>query len=259
MIRKLFVIFFFILSLQSFGQYDAHKLINLYKHSGKSIILLDQLFTEKAFNAYFPFNEKVRIYMEQTKKDFYDSKDSLLINLPDETQLKKLTLRINEKLEIWNMYFEKNKLNEKDWKKFYKIHLSLISDLEKLQEIVLSFLIPQQDVINILNNLKSTNKFASRAFLSGAMKNMFPQAPIGIYDEPEEIKSASKKISKLDKYFENEPQTLKWISRLKSDLNTFYMGFNNNYDLQLLVSTYIKFNSKILKLHDHVFKTKKFI
>ena len=255
-IKRAIIIFF--LSLTVSAQYDANRLQSLYEYTDKALMLVDQLKAEAAIGRYLPYDTKAKIRLQKNIKRFETYLDSILLNMPDENKYRKLFLKTKEKWELYKGLINKHKITEGDWKQIVKLHKSIKNNLFSIKEILLLLLSPPQDALNAIVKLRELNEKVSTAFFSAVMKKIYEEPPVPVEDETGMIEDASKKIKKVQSLFDKDEKITFVINTMKSDLNTFHLGFKNAYDPQVLVSTYEKFNDKVFKIQREIFKTNRF-
>jgi hypothetical protein len=244
--------------LNANAQYDAVKLQSLYGQTVKAELLLNQLKTEAAISHYFTYDAKARIRLQKNMKRFETCLDSMVINLPGENPYKKLFLKIKNKWELYKGLLSKNKITEDDWKQIEKLQTSLNAHLSDMEAALLLLLSPTDDVLNTVEKLKVLNEKVSGAFFYAIMEKSYKKPPVSIDNKIKMIEEASKKIKKVQSFFKKDESMLFRINTMKSDLNTFHMGFKNDYNPGVLVSTYEKFNGKIFKIHKKLFENYRF-
>ncbi len=251
-------LFLLLLRMLSFAQYDADKLTALYNYSDKSVLLLDQLLTQKAIAQYLTYNVKAQTRYKTNLLRMNTYLDSMVMNLPEEKYFKKKFLDIRSRWDIFKAFAEKNKASEDDWKELVKMHESLHSALNDLQARLMLLLTPEPNGQETLERLRSANRKVAHAFLSAVILKLFAKPPVNIDNQTDLIEKASKKIHKTENYFAKDDNARFLLTKIKSDLNTFHLGFKNRYDPQVMLATYEKFNDKIFRIHDLIFQKTEF-
>ncbi len=248
------ILFLFFLFLPVHSQYDAQKLTRIYTSAGHTKLLSDQLITEKAGSQYLPFNSKLKIRLHHDIVRIDSYLDTIVLNLPEDVNIQKKYLEMNEKWHRMKPYLKQRKLHTRDWKRLIKQNEELSGAIDDFQAAVLLLLSPGEETMQVISRIHEANKEVSRAFFSSIMHKLHQNTRFSTGNETELIKNASKKINKLTSYFKKDNRADYVLTKIKSDLNTFYMGFQNNYDPHVMMSTYIKFNDKIDELYDKIFE-----
>ena len=222
---KYLFIFIFFSGIWAQGQYDAQKFAQLYHYATNMQLFADQLFTLAAFNTYDPYNEK----------------------------LQKKYLQVDEDWNFFNTYLQKNNLSHNDWEQLELIKNKLHIDLEHLTNELLFYCNIKNSSLSALKKIQKINHKVSLALLSSIMKKLYEKPPVRIENEVSLIEKASKLLYKTDKHFMPKTPENKLIIKMKADMNTFYMAFNNHYDPKILFGTYLRFTDKIRELNNLMF------
>jgi len=250
---KYIVVILFLTSFMARGQYDARKFTMLYRYKTHLELLADQLFTLAAFNSYDPYNEKIKYRLALQVNNFQNIIDSMIVELPEDEKLQKRYLQVDEDWNFYNTYLQKNQLSRYDWEQLERIRTKLKTDLEHLGNDLLFFTDLSNAFLSSIQRIKKINENVSMALLSSVMKKMYEEPPVRIENERALIEKVSKLLYKADKRFEPQSPENKLITKMKADMNTFYMAFNNHYDPKILFGTFIRFTDKINELNKRLF------
>ncbi|NPA43578.1 MAG: hypothetical protein GXO27_06100 [Chlorobi bacterium] len=226
------------------AQAPAGDTMRLYTHTVRARMAAEQLPALRAFQSFDPYKENIKLEVLEARKRYDRLLDSILLLLPPDKSMQKTFLRLREKWMVFLSYYDKDRLTSADWEMLLRLKDKMRDDLADLEKDLASLAHVGGKQKRALKRLDQANTLVARAFLAFVTRAAY-EKPV-VSDKPlKNLKKASAKVRKTEKFFLTDEEALQTIRRMKADLNTFDMGMRNMYDPRILFSPYTRFNAKV--------------